>query len=72
MTTEYRMAGDKVGANESIAEAIALLERVAAQRALGEGYGVARVSASNRGLDAQSVSFGERALALARQFGSVD
>ncbi|HEV7358897.1 MAG TPA: AAA family ATPase [Steroidobacteraceae bacterium] len=69
MTTEYRMAGDKVGANESIAEAIALLEPLPPTVHLARVYGVRSRLASHRGLEAESVSFGERALALARRFG---
>ena len=68
MTPECRMAGDKAGANESIAEAIALLEPLPPSVHLARVYGVRARLASNRGLDAESVSFGERALALARQF----
>lgn len=69
LTAEYRMSGDKIGANESIAEAIALLEPLPPTSHLAMAYGVRSRLASNRGLDREAVDFGERALALAREFG---
>ncbi|HEY2780236.1 MAG TPA: AAA family ATPase [Steroidobacteraceae bacterium] len=69
MTPEYRMAGDKSGADDSIAEAIALLEPLPPSVHLAMVYGARSRLASNRGLDTEAVSYGERALALARQFG---
>jgi hypothetical protein len=60
LTPEYRMAGDKSGANDSIAEAIALLEPLPPSVHLAMVYGVRARLASNRGLDAETVSFGER------------
>lgn len=69
LTTEYRMSGDKIGANESIGEAIALLEPLPPTSHLAMAYSVRARLASNRGLDGEAVDFGGRALALARQFG---
>jgi DNA-binding CsgD family transcriptional regulator len=71
LTAEYRMSGDKIGANESIAAAIALLEPLPPTAHLAMAYGVRSRLASNRGLDREAVDFGERALALAREFGDV-
>jgi DNA-binding CsgD family transcriptional regulator/tetratricopeptide (TPR) repeat protein len=70
LSPEYRMSGDKVGANESIAEAIALLEPLPATSHLAMAYGVRSRLASNRGMDREAVDFGERALELAREFGN--
>jgi DNA-binding CsgD family transcriptional regulator len=69
LTVECRMSGDRFGANESIAEAIALLEPLPATSHLAMAYSVRSRLASNRGLDREAVDFGERALALAREFG---
>jgi DNA-binding CsgD family transcriptional regulator len=70
LTVEYRMSGDRFGANESIAEAIALLEPRPPTSHLAMAYSVRSRLASNRGLDLEAVDFGERALALAREFGN--
>jgi DNA-binding CsgD family transcriptional regulator/tetratricopeptide (TPR) repeat protein len=70
LTSEYRWSGDRFGANESIAEAIALLEPLPATPYLAMAYGVRSRLASNRGLEREAVDFGERALALAREFGN--
>lgn len=69
LTPEFRMSGNKAGADESIAAAIALLEPLAPTPYLAMAYSVRSRLASNRGLDRESVSFGEQALVLARQFG---
>jgi DNA-binding CsgD family transcriptional regulator/tetratricopeptide (TPR) repeat protein len=69
LAPEYRMSGDKARADESIAEAIALLEPLPPSAHLAMAYSVRSRLASNRGLDREAVDFGERALDLARQFG---
>jgi DNA-binding CsgD family transcriptional regulator len=70
LTSEYRWIGDRFDADESIAEAIALLEPLPATSYLAMAYGVRSRLASNRGLEREAVDFGERALALAREFGN--
>ena len=69
LTVEYRMSGDPIGADESIAEAIALLVPLPPTAHLAMAYSVRSRLASNRGLDLEAVDFGERALALAHGFG---
>ena len=69
LSPEYRMSGDRLGANESIAEAISLLEPLPPSAHLAMAYSVRSRLASNRGMDRQAVDFGGRALALAREFG---
>jgi DNA-binding CsgD family transcriptional regulator len=63
------MSGDKARADESIAEAIALLEPLPPTAHLAMAYSVRSRLASNRGLDGEAVDFGQRALNLARTFG---
>jgi DNA-binding CsgD family transcriptional regulator len=70
LTPEYRMAGDKLGANESIAEALTLLEPLPPGKPLAIAYGVRARLASNRGLERETLEFGQRALAVAQ--GSED
>jgi DNA-binding CsgD family transcriptional regulator len=69
LTPEYRTSGDSNGANESIAEAIALLEPLGGSASLAMAYCARSRLASNRGLDQEAVQFGERALALALELG---
>jgi DNA-binding CsgD family transcriptional regulator len=69
LTPEYRMAGNKLGADESIAEAIALLEPLPPSAHLAMAYSVRARLASNRGLDQETVEYGRRALALPRRSG---
>lgn len=69
LTPEYRMAGDKTGANESIDEALALLEPLPPGAPLAMAYSVRSRLASNRGLDREALEFGRRALALAQGAG---
>ena len=64
LTPEYRMAGNKLGADESIAAAIALLEPLPPSTHLAMAYAVRARLASNRGLDQETVEYGQRALAL--------
>jgi DNA-binding CsgD family transcriptional regulator len=64
LTPEYRMAGDKSGANQSIAEAIALLEPLPPGAPLAMAYSVRSRLASNRGLERETLEFGRRALAV--------
>ncbi len=68
LTPEYRMAGDNLRADESVAAAIALLEPLPPSLSLALAYGARSRLASNRGLDTESVDFGQRAIALAGQF----
>jgi DNA-binding CsgD family transcriptional regulator len=66
---EYRMSGDKLAANRSIAEAIELLEPLPPSVHLAMAYSARSRLGSNRGRDQEAVNFGMRALALASQFG---
>jgi DNA-binding CsgD family transcriptional regulator len=63
------MSGNKLGANESIAEAIALLEPLPPSVHLAMAYSARSRLASNRGLERETVDFGTRALALALELG---
>jgi DNA-binding CsgD family transcriptional regulator len=69
LTPEYRMSGDKCGANESIAEALALLEPLHPGKPLAVAYGTRARLASNRGLERETLDFGQRALAVAQASG---
>ena len=69
LTPEYRMSGDKNGANRSSAEAIALLEPLEPGVHLAMAYSARCRLAANRGLEHDAVDFGSRALALALKFG---
>ena len=69
LTPEYRMSGNKIGANKSSAEAIALLEPLEPSVHLAMAYGARCRLAANRGLQHEAVDFGTRALALALRFG---
>jgi DNA-binding CsgD family transcriptional regulator/tetratricopeptide (TPR) repeat protein len=68
VTPEYRMSGDTAGADASIAQAIALLEPLGPSVHLAMAYCARSRLASNRGLDQETLEFGERALQLARKF----
>jgi DNA-binding CsgD family transcriptional regulator len=70
LTPEYRMSGDRIAANQSIAEAIALLEPLPPSVHLAMAYSARSRLGSNRGLDQETVDFGRRALALAVEFGN--
>ena len=69
LTPEYRMSGDKIGADRSSAEAIALLEPLEPGVHLAMAYSARCRLAANRGLEHEAVDFGTRALALALKFG---
>jgi DNA-binding CsgD family transcriptional regulator/tetratricopeptide (TPR) repeat protein len=69
LTPEYRMSGNKFGANESIGEALRLLEPLPSSVHLANAYGVRARLASNRGLDRETVEYGQRALALLQGTG---
>lgn len=69
LTPEYRMSGNKSGADESTAAAIALLEPRPPSVHLAMAYSARSRLASNRGLERETVDFGARALALALEFG---
>jgi DNA-binding CsgD family transcriptional regulator/tetratricopeptide (TPR) repeat protein len=68
LTPEYRNAGDGQRADECVAQAIALLEPLAPSVHLAMAYCVRSRLASNRGLDQETIEFGERALQLGREF----
>ena len=69
LTPEYRMAGNKIGANQSSAAAIALLEPLEPSVHLAMAYSARCRLAANRALEQDAVDFGTRALALALKFG---
>ena len=69
LTPEYRTSGDKVGANKSSVDAIALLEPLAPSIHLAMAYGARCRLAANRGMEHDAVDFGTRALVLALEFG---
>src|SRR5262249_48021041 len=66
---EYRNIGDKASADRSITEAIALAEALPRGATLASAYGTRSALASNRGWDNETLEFGRRALALARDVG---
>jgi DNA-binding CsgD family transcriptional regulator/tetratricopeptide (TPR) repeat protein len=68
LTPEYRMSGNKQGADESIAQAIALLEPMEPSVHLAMAYCVRSRLASNRGEYDETIEYGQGALALARTF----
>ena len=69
LTPEYRTSGDKVGANKSSVDAIALLEPLAPSIHLAMAYSARCRLAANRGIEHDAVAFGTRALGLALEFG---
>jgi DNA-binding CsgD family transcriptional regulator len=69
LTPEYRVSGDKAGANRSSAEAIALLEPLEPGVHLAMAYSARCRLAANRGMERDALDFGARALALALKFG---
>jgi ATP/maltotriose-dependent transcriptional regulator MalT len=65
---EYRTVGDKVRADECVESAIALLEALPPSAGLAMAYSARSLLAINRGWDRETLEFGRRALALAREF----
>ncbi|HEX4268988.1 MAG TPA: AAA family ATPase [Steroidobacteraceae bacterium] len=68
LAQEYRTAGDKAGADESVAGAIALLEARPRSAHLAMAYGAKSLLALNRGWNREALDYGQRALAIAREF----
>jgi ATP/maltotriose-dependent transcriptional regulator MalT len=69
LTQEYRTVGDKGRADECVEGAIALLEALPPGTDLAMAYSARALLAVNRGWDRETLEFGRRALALAREFG---
>ncbi|MGB6487954.1 MAG: AAA family ATPase [Steroidobacteraceae bacterium] len=68
LAQEYRTVGDKAGADESVAGAIALLETLPRGTHLAMAYGAKSLLALNRGWNREALEYGQRALAIAREF----
>jgi ATP/maltotriose-dependent transcriptional regulator MalT len=68
LAQEYRTVGDKAGADESVARAIALLETLPRGTHLAMAYGAKSLLALNRGWNREALEYGQRALAIAREF----
>ena len=66
---EYRTIGDKARADECVAMAIDLLEAFPPCANLAMAYSARALLAVNRGWDKEGLEYGQRALALAREFG---
>jgi DNA-binding CsgD family transcriptional regulator len=71
LSQEYRTAGNKAAADEAVAGAIALLEKLPPSANLAMAYGWRSLLAVNRGWDREALEFGRRALELARQIGDL-
>jgi DNA-binding CsgD family transcriptional regulator/tetratricopeptide (TPR) repeat protein len=69
LAQEYRTIGDRVGADECVARAIALLEAQPRGAQLAMAYGARALLATHRGWDREALEFGQRALELAREAG---
>jgi DNA-binding CsgD family transcriptional regulator/tetratricopeptide (TPR) repeat protein len=69
LVQEYRTVGDKAGADESVAQAIALLEGLPRGADLAMAYGARSLLALARGWNAEALEFGRRALELSREVG---
>jgi len=69
LSQEYRTAGNKAAADEAVAGAISLLEKLPPSANLAMAYGWRSLLAVNRGWDREALEFGRRALELARQVG---
>lgn len=69
LAQEYRTVGDRAGADESVAGAIALLEALPRGTDLAMAYGSRSLLALNRGWNAEALEFGQRALKLAGEVG---
>ena len=69
LVQEYRTLGDKARADECVADAIALLEALPPSAHLAVAYGARAFLALARGWNQQALEYGQRELALAREFG---
>ena len=69
LSQEYRTVGDKAAADESVADAITLLEALPPSADLAMAYGWRSLLAVHRGWDREALEFGQRALELARKVG---
>ena len=69
VSEEYRTVGDKARADECVTSAIALAETMPPGATLAAAYCARASLASNRGWDQETLEFGRRALALAREVG---
>jgi DNA-binding CsgD family transcriptional regulator/tetratricopeptide (TPR) repeat protein len=69
LAPEYRMTGDKMRADECVANAIALLQPLPHSMHLAAAYAARSRLASNRGQDKEAIAFAQRALELAHEFG---
>ncbi len=69
LSQEYRNVGDKTQADECVQGAVAVLEALPPSANLAMAYSTRSLLAVNRGWDQESLDFGRRALALAREFG---
>jgi DNA-binding CsgD family transcriptional regulator len=69
LSQEYRTVGDRVRADESVAEAVAVLEGLPRSHQLAMAYGWRSLLAVHRGWDQEAIEFGEQALELARELG---
>jgi ATP/maltotriose-dependent transcriptional regulator MalT len=68
LSQEYRTVGDKTQADECVQGAVVLLEALPPSANLAMAYSTRSLLAVNRGWDQEALAFGQRALALARQF----
>ncbi len=69
LSQEYRTVGDRLRADECVAEAIDLLEAYPPGANLAMAYSARALLAVNRGWDREGLDFGHRALAIARKVG---
>ena len=69
LTQEYRTVGDKARADESAANAIALVQEHAPSATLAMAYSARSMLAVGMGWNRDALDFGKRALALAREVG---
>ena len=68
LSQEYRTVGERTLADECVQGAVKVLETLAPSPHLAMAYSTRSLLAVNRGWDQESLEFGHRALALARQF----
>jgi DNA-binding CsgD family transcriptional regulator len=69
LAQEYRTVGDRAGADQSAADAIAVIEKLPASAHLAMAYGARALLALHRGWNREALEFSERALELARNAG---
>ena len=70
LAPEYRGAGDRVRSDQSMTEAVAVLDSAPHSEQLAVALHARARLASHRGQDREAVDFGQRALSLARSFGN--